>query len=154
MQTTVTVEPFLVMGISVRTTNRDGKAMTDIGSLWQRFYSEYIEAKILGRVGNEVYGIYTNYKSDHTDEYTAIIGYKVSSIENVPPGFSAVKIPGGKYAKFVAKGKMPDAVVNEWTAIWKMGEQLQRSYTSDFEVYDTRSHDPNNAEVDIFVAIR
>ena len=154
METTVTVAPFAVMGIWVSTTNRDGKAMTDIGSLWQRFYLEYIEAKIPGRVGNEIYGIYTDYKSDHTDEYTALIGCKVSSIAKVPPGLSAVMISGGTYAKFVAKGKMPDAVVNEWAAIWKLGEQLQRSYTSDFEVYDTRSHAPNNAEVDIFVAIR
>ena len=142
------------MGISVRTTNREGKAMTDIGALWQRFYSEYIEAKIPGRIGNEVYGIYSDYSSDYTQEYTALIGCRVDSIGNVPPGLSAVMISGGTYSKFVARGKMPDAVVNEWTAIWKMGEQLERSYTVDFEVYDTRSQDPSNAEVDVYIAVR
>lgn len=47
---------------------------------------------------------------------------------------------------------MQGAVYNEWVKIWN--SELERTFTADFEVYDERSQNPENAEVDIFVAVK
>ena len=31
---------------------------------------------------------------------------------------------------------------------------LDRSYTADFEIYDEKAQNPENAEVDIFIAVK
>jgi predicted transcriptional regulator YdeE len=46
---------------------------------------------------------------------------------------------------------MPDCVANAWKEIWSSG--MPRAYQVDFEVYDEKSGDRNNAEVDIFISI-
>jgi len=50
----------------------------------------------------------------------------------------------------VASGKMPDCVANTWKEIWNSG--IPRAYQTDFEVYDERSRDWNNAVVDVYVS--
>ena len=62
------------------------------------------------------------------------------------------EIEDNNYKVYTAKGKMPDAVVNQWMEIWSDSE-LKRAYTSDFEVYGEKSQDPANAEVDIYIAV-
>ena len=60
---------------------------------------------------------------------------------------------GGKYQKFTAKGDLTKgAVVQEWSKIWN--SDLERTYTADFEVYGEKSQNPENAEVEIYVAIK
>lgn len=46
---------------------------------------------------------------------------------------------------------MPDRVENKWNEIWDSG--IARSLQTDFEVYDERNKDWNNAEVDIYLSI-
>ena len=51
---------------------------------------------------------------------------------------------------------MPDVVIQAWQHIWTMnGAQLggKRKYLVDFEVYDQRAMDPNNAIADIYIGI-
>ena len=60
-------------------------------------------------------------------------------------------IPSGSFTKVVAKGKLPDCVANSWNDIWN--SNTARSYNSDYEVYDERSMDRNDAEVDVFVSV-
>ena len=43
-------------------------------------------------------------------------------------------------------------VFGEWTKIWN--SDLVRTFTADFEVYGEKAQNPENAEVDIFVAIK
>jgi len=59
-------------------------------------------------------------------------------------------IPEQNYEKVTARGKMPDCISMSWESIWD--SEIIRSYKYDFEVYDERSKDWNNAEVDIFVS--
>lgn len=60
-------------------------------------------------------------------------------------------IPSGTYTKKVAKGKMPDCITETWKEIW--ASDLPRAYKTDFEVYDERSQNWNEAEVDIKISI-
>lgn len=148
-----TIEKFHVIGISVRTTNEGNQAAKDIPQLWERFMSEEIESKILNKASQDVYGIYTEYEGDFTKPYTTIIGCKVNSLDNIPEGLIGLTIETANYEKFTAKGKLSDDVVyNKWTEIWK--SNLDRAYIADFEIYGEKSMDMDNAEVDIFIAVK
>ena len=46
---------------------------------------------------------------------------------------------------------MPDCVINAWKEIW--GSNIPRSYKMDFEVYDERSKDWGNAEVEVYLSV-
>ncbi len=149
----VTIKAFKVIGISVRTTNENGQSAKDIGELWNKFMTEGILAKIPNKVDNTIYSIYTEYESDHTKPYTTILGCKVSTIDTIPNGMTAKTFNGGNYTKFVAKGDLTKgAVYDEWSKIWST--DLEREYTADFEVYGEKAQNPNDAEVEIFIAIK
>jgi len=143
---------FSVIGISVRTTNENGQASQDIPALWGKFMSEGILEKIPNKIDNTLYCIYTDYEKDHTKPYTTILGCKVENLNNIPEEMVSKTFEEANYEKFVAKGNlMQGAVFSEWTKIWNSG--IERAFTADFEVYDNKSNDPENAVVDIFIAV-
>jgi predicted transcriptional regulator YdeE len=49
----------------------------------------------------------------------------------------AVRVPAGEYARVVAEGEVPQAIVNAWRRIWTAEENgdLRRGYRTDFEVW-------------------
>ena len=147
------IKSFSVVGISIRTTNENGQATKDIPALWGKFMSEGIIEKIPNKIDNTVYCIYTDYEKDHTKPYTTILGCKVSTLNNIPNEMVVKTFEEANYEKFVAKGNlMQDAIFNEWTKIWN--SDLDRTFTADFEVYGEKAQNPENAEVDIFIAIK
>ncbi|MBB2149702.1 GyrI-like domain-containing protein [Pedobacter gandavensis] len=149
----ITLDPFFVVGIAVRTSNAPGKAAIDIPELWMRFSTENIASKLENKVGDEVYSVYTDYEGDYTQPYTTLIGYAVRNLDQIPVGMRGVTIAAGPYQKHVLKGNMNEGLVfNGWLAIWKSG--VSRAYTTDFEVYGGKAQQPEIAEVDIFIALR
>ncbi|WP_256009838.1 GyrI-like domain-containing protein [Desertivirga xinjiangensis] len=144
---------FNVIGIAVRTTNEDGKSSKDIPELWTRFMSENIPAQITGKLDECIYCLYTEYEKDHTRPYTTILGCRVDSIQEIPDGLVGRTVEEGMYNRFVAKGNlMEGAVFNEWLKIWN--SDIDRAFTTDYEVYGEASQDPVNGEADIFVAVK
>ncbi len=152
MKNIIQTDPFKIIGISVKTTNKNGQSITDMGQLWNKFYSENILSTIPDRLSDDIYSIYTDYKSDYTEDYTAIIGCKVKSLDHVPNGFIGRQIQGGSYLKYISEGKMPDAVINTWKEIWNNDKELKRKYTADFEVYREQYPNREISKVDIYVA--
>ena len=145
-------EPFYIVGISVRTTNENQQAAKDIPALWQRFMSENIAEQIPNKLSNEVYAVYTDYESDYTKPYTTIIGCKVNEIGTISEGLVVKKIEAPKYKKYVAKGDLANNIVyNKWLEIWD--EEINRAYTSDYEIYGAKASDSTNAEVEIFIGV-
>ncbi len=142
---------FNIIGISVRTNNSVGGK--DIGNLWGKFMGEGIFEKIPNKTSYDIYGIYTDYESDHTGDYTAIVGCHVSSLADIPKGMIGITIPESNYEIFTAKGKMPECVYGEWVGIWN-NKEIERTYVADFEVYGTKSQNPADAEVDIFISVK
>lgn len=143
---------FQIIGISVRTTNENGQAKKDIGGLWQKFMSENMQEKIPNIIDETIYAVYTDYEGDHTKPYTTILGYKVWSLDQIPEGMIGKEIEGATYTKFTAKGDLTNnAVIDEWGKIWNL--DLDRTYTSDFEMYGEKAVDPTNGEADIFIAV-
>ncbi|MNK24805.1 Bacterial transcription activator, effector binding domain [compost metagenome] len=143
---------FKIIGISTQTSNRDGKASEAIGALWGQFISENLLEKIPNQLDSDIVCIYTDYESDYTGKYTCLLGLKVSSLENVPSGLVGREFEGGNFQSFLAKGNLPQAIVETWNSIWEQDKTLNRSYTYDYEVYDDRSRLGEESEVDIYIA--
>ena len=148
----VKMEGFQVIGIKVRTAN-DGSAAKDIPQLWQRFMQEQVASKILNKVSEEILCLYTNYEGDHTEPYDTILGCRVHSLDNIPEGMIGQAFEGGDYVPFVSKGDLINgALYDSWLEIWKAN--LDRKYTVDFEVHGIKAMNPNDGEVEIFVAVK
>lgn len=145
---------FKVIGISVRTTNQGNQAQQDLGKLWEQFFVENVYDKIPNKRSGEILSIYTDYKSDYTEEYTTIIGVPVTTLENIPEGMTGREFPEEHFQLFTAKGAMPAAVANTWISIWSKDEELNRKYSYDFEVYGEKSQNGDHSEVEIFIAIK
>lgn len=149
---TIQKEELSIVGISTRTSNEKGKAEIDIPKLWHHFMNEQVLDTIPNRVNNTLFALYTDYETDHTGEYTVILGCQVKSLDAIPEKFTVKFIPRSNYKKFTAKGNLTkDAVFNTWMEIWNT--DLKRAYTTDLEVYGGKAIDPTNGEADIFVAV-
>ena len=150
---TVKIEPFNIIGISIRTTNENGQASKEIAELWSKFMSESVLAKIPNKIDNEIYSLYTDYEGDHTKPYTAILGCKVENLDNIPSGMVGKSISGGTYTKTTAKGDLKQGlIVNQWSNIFEI--ELDRTYDADFEIFGEKAQNPSNAEVDFYVGIK
>lgn len=147
------IEPFKVIGISVRTTNENGQSAKEIADLWGRFINEKIMEAIPNKIDHTVYSIYTAYESDHTKPYTAILGCSVENLNHIPEGMIGQSFEGGNYVKISAKGDlMKGLIVNKWAEIWEM--DLDRVFTADFEVFGEKAQNPTDAEIDFLIAIK
>lgn len=148
------IKNFKIIGIATKTTNENGKASEDLGKLWEQFYTKNIPSQIVDIKSDEIYAIYTDYESDYKGQYTCIIGMKVNSLDKVPTDLIGREFRSGKYQKFIAKGQMPNAIMETWKEIWSKDKELNRKYTADFEVYGKNSQNGENSEVDIYIAMQ
>lgn len=144
---------FKIIGISTRTTNKDNQSKGDLGKLWERFFAENIIEKTPNKSSFEVISIYTDYKSDFTDEYTTIIGLQVSTLDEIPDGLIGREFKSDNFQKFTAKGEMPKAILDSWIDIWQRDGELNRKYSYDFEIYGEKSQNGQNSEVEIYLSV-
>jgi predicted transcriptional regulator YdeE len=149
----VEIEEIKLIGLSLKakTINANGQSSIDCERLWHEFEKGKHAGMIPGKLGDEILGVYHQYEGDSTKPFSYFIGCKVKMDAKVPQGLESLIIPGGTYHKINVKGKMPDCVINAWKEIWV--SNIPRTYHIDFEVYDERSKDWNNAEVEVYLSI-
>lgn len=146
------LDGFFVAGISVRTTNQNSQSEKDIAGLWDKFMSEDVMAQIAGRVSDEIYCLYTNYETDHTGPYTAVLGCRVNSPEMVADNFATIAIPKGYYHVYHLSGEFPENVGKAWQHIWKSAGS--RCYTVDFDLYNAEAAESfKETEAKIYLAV-
>ncbi len=145
---------FKIIGIEMRTSNENGKASEDLSKLWEQFFTTNVPNKIVNKESDEIFAIYTDYESDYKGDYTCILGMKVNSLDQIPDNLIGREFKSQKYQKFIAKGEMPNAVVETWKEIWSKDKEIKRKYTADLEVYGKNSQNGENSEVDIFIAMQ
>jgi predicted transcriptional regulator YdeE len=138
---------FFLVGISVRTTNQNGQSAQDIGGLWTRFTTENLGQQISAKVSDDMYCVYTDYESDHTARYTAILGCRVDSLDNIPDGFTGITVPAGDYQVFYLAGEFPANIGAAWQEIW--ASDIDRKYASDYDWYkgDAKSFEETDARI-------
>lgn len=144
---------FQLIGLKLegKTTNEANQSSTDCGNLWQHFEKENIFDLIPNKVSNEVYAVYYDYEKDETKPFSYFIGCKVDKNTVIPKGLNALEIPSQNYLKVTAKGVMTGCITDAWKKIWNSA--IKRKFGFDFEIYDERSKDWNDAELDIYVSI-
>jgi len=132
-------EKFYIVGIAVRTSNQNGQSKNDIDDLWFKFMDDNLIKHIPNKESNDVYCVYTNYETDHTGEYTAVLGCKVNSITNINSNFTVVSISAGKYQVYSLKNKLSEAIGAAWQQIW--ASDISRKYTADFDLYSSGANE-------------
>ncbi|HKV39839.1 MAG TPA: GyrI-like domain-containing protein [Blastocatellia bacterium] len=149
---------FRVIGVAIRTSNKvemgsDGK----IGKLWAEFLSGGLVDRIPGRADHNIVVLYYDYESDKDGPYTYMIGARVTSTGNVPSGMSEKDVPEQKYAVFTSeRGPVAEVVQGVWRKIWTVERGhpgANRKYGVDYEVYDERSRNPADSQIDAYVSI-
>lgn len=148
----ITQEAISIVGIAVRTTNKDGQAQHDIAELWKKFIENNIADLIPFKISDDIYCIYTDYESDFMGEYTTILGCRVSDTNDTNDEFIYKEILSGDYLKFTSEGKLPEAVGKTWMHIWQ--SNYDRKYTADFDVYGKDAVDPENATVITYLSVK
>lgn len=144
------IESKVIKGLVTRTSN-ENEMNPDLGKipkLWMQFDKN---VQVDYPNGNRVYGVYYNYESDVSGEYSVLAGTDQvdckSSIE-----LKNVIINKGKYLVFHAEGPMPQVVIETWGKIWnyfsKENIEHTRAYTTDFEYYLSES------EIKIYIALK
>ena len=143
---------FFLTGISVRTTNQNGQSQQDIGGLWTRFTTENLGQKISGKLSDDMYCVYTDYESDHNGPYTAVLGCRVDSLDNVPEGFTGIVVPGGDYQIYYLEGQFPANIGAAWQQIW--ASDIDRKYASDYDWYKADPKSFEETEARIYLGVR
>jgi len=145
------LKEFKIIGISVRTTNKNNQALKDIGELFGKFIGQNISNKIPDKLTDDIYCVYTDYESDFNGPYTAIIGCKVSAITDMTAGLIGKTIPGSKYQVYKSTGKLSISLSKTWEGIWS--SDIHRRYAADFDIYGEKAKDFENAEVETYVSV-
>ena len=150
----INIPAFNIIGIAVKTSNNDlAKLQQDMQGLWNRFISENIADKIPGKTSNDVYCIYTDYESDYTKPYLALLGCQVENLKNIPDNLIGKHFNGGTYIKKMAKGNLFAGIVYDaWKEIWAL--DIPRTYYADFEIYGINAANPENAEIEILLGVK
>lgn len=149
----VNMPEMLVVGIETKTSGKKENLYSDVESLWSRFFREGVMTKIPNQKDNEVLNIYSEYKDGNSLPVNCIMGKRVEFIDKkLPKGVMSIEIPAGKYMKFTAKGALPGCVREMWDFIHELEPEF--SYAPSFDVYGPKTADPDNAEVDIYVAVQ
>lgn len=151
-QEIITKETFTIIGIKIRTSNKT--AMQDISQIWNKFFSEDIKSKIPNKISEDIFAVYFDYEADYTKPYSYILGCSVTSLDSIPNGMLGIVIPSAKYEIFIAKGKMPDKIVETWQYIWQPEIDAKRDYKIDFEIYGDKYASSGDSEVEIYIGLK
>jgi len=154
----VSLPAMIVVGSELRTTWMNKECYSAIPEFWQQQLSQNrIQAIPHKMYPDVVLGLYTNYSSDFSltsGHYSLVIGCPVTNADNVPSDMVAAHIPAAKYAVFTAKGPFDQSVGKVWLEeIWQ-NTNLDRTFTYDFEWYDSQSTNDENSIVKIYIAIK
>ena len=151
----VSKESFPIIGIELKTTLHEGQNFIEIPRFWEKVLAEGQIDKIPDRKSQQtLLGICMDYETGGRFSY--IIGSEVTSTASIPNDMVCRTVPGAKYAVFTVKGKLPDSVKDAVKYIyyeWLPNSDYHHAKAADFELYDERCADADNAEVDIYVPI-
>lgn len=136
----------------MRTTNQNGQSQKDIGALWSRIMKDDLLQKIKDKASDDTYCVYTDYETDHTGYYIALIGCKINSLANITEGFIGMIIPASKYQVYTLSGKFPENVHEAWQEIW--ASDVERKYSADFDLYGANAKSFEETGVKIYLAVK
>jgi len=146
-------------GVVTRTTNAEEMGANGrLPQLWETYFARNISAQSDIVDPHLIYALYTDYESDANGAYTVLVGHEVdSNVIQTETDLTVAVVPESAYIEFsTRKGPVFEVVAEAWGEIWEYFKSSpeKRSYTGDFELYDSRGLDSENAEVKIFIAVK
>lgn len=152
MKKSITKE-LLIAGMEIRTRNDAGQAEKAIPELWGAFMQANLAQKLPDLACNTMYAVYTDYEGDHTQPYTMMLGFEVTSKDRVPTELTMKTIPVSDYEVFTAKGDLTQTAMRDaWMKVWQ--SDLNRTYQTDIEVYGEKASDPTNGEAEVWIGVQ
>jgi predicted transcriptional regulator YdeE len=150
---------FYIAGLTARTNNaHEMSGKGKIGHVWQQFLQPNLVAKIPNKIGVDLIAVYADYETDHTGHYTYLLGVPIITPEVLPENLTVKHVPAGRYSVFSSgRGPIKQVVPELWQRIWSMSPQElggERAFKTDYEIYDQRAADPENAQIDVYVGLR
>ena len=158
----IKLEEKKIVGLSVRTNNKKEGDLSkaEIPKLISQYFNDNIATKILNKKNpcTTIFG-YTNYESDIYGDYTYFVGEEVIDFYDIDDSnLGKFFIPKQDYLKVTqGPGKVPDICIEAWEDIWNMKKEDfggDRTYITDFEIYNEDIQNPNNKIVDIYIGNR
>ncbi len=153
----VTMPAMTIVGAELHTTYMNNECYSALPAFWEKQRKENSISKIPNKMYQDVLlGIYTDYTPDFSltsGYFSFIMGVPVTSVEAIPKGMVVKEIMASKYAVFTAKGPFATEIGKKWANIWQ-NKDFQRSFTHDFEWYDSQSTDDANSIVKIYIALK
>ncbi|MDF2663200.1 MAG: transcriptional regulator [Paenibacillus sp.] len=150
-----------IAGMAAHTTNaREAGPDGLLPQLWNRYFQNPGPVLPGGDNPHLLYAVYTDYESDVNGAYTVVIGHPCGGNEEAPAsdtGMERVVVPEADYLVFESRrGPVFEVVLEAWQEVWAYFQDspVQRAYTGDFELYDTRQFDPQHAVVHLYIAVR
>ena len=149
----VEIASFDVVGVSVVTSNKEGKAAEDINALWERLFKDSVGQSVTNKDSDVIYCVYSDYEGDHEAPYRVTIGYKVTEKPSaLDSALHHIAVQQGEYGVMSAAGEQPKALLETWEAIWS--SDLDRQYKTDFEVYGPRFFEEGLHEVLVHIGLK
>ncbi|TWT32589.1 AEC family transporter [Blastopirellula retiformator] len=138
-----------IAGLKINTNNLiESNSLTGkIRQLYKRYFAEKIGDQLPNP--SPRYAVYHNYQQGSDGGYALLVG---GAVEAAPSDqLETAQIAPGKYLKFQAAGKQPEAVIQAWRQIaaYFSDSPHRRAYRTDFERYD----DQVPETVEIYVSI-
>lgn len=146
----IELETKTAVGISARTNNAAPDMGSVIGGLWGQFFGNGIYAGIPGKKNDKSLGIYSGYAGDEKDDYDITVACEADPAGEFPAGAAVIRIPAGRYARFIVEGDLQGAVAKFWHDLWQM--DLNRSFICDFEEY--QNADMEHAVIHIYIGLK
>ncbi len=146
---------FIVMGLSVKTSDEENEKNNVIGRLWEEYLLRRRE--IPGKVNPRVDLGVCEIIEDLEDEFNYICCTEVEEAEGVPKGMVAERIPASKYAVFTHRGSTHklgdtyDYILGRWipNSLFEINKGGH-----DFELYDDRFTNGEDSEMEIYIPIK
>lgn len=141
-------------GPCIRTRNQDEMTPGSgkIPGLWASFYKDILPHV---KPGAAVYGIYSNYESDHNGAFDLSAAVACEHLANPSKDCVNSLIQAGSYLKFSPQTQSEDPVkevIALWQEVWAYFEdeasEYKRAYSTDFELYHP------DQKVELFIAIK
>ena len=150
---TTEINGYTVVGLTIRTNNKDGNAAEDINALWQKFFEQAVGEAIPAKDGQAIYAVYHSYEGGADQPYALTIGCRIKPDADIAlvEGLTSIYIESGDYMVFAAQGEQPKALTDTWQAIWK--SDLKRSFKTDVEIYGPRFFEAGLHEVLVCVGV-
>lgn len=106
----VAIKGKTISGLTTRTDNATEMNPTTgkISDLWQSF-DQLVPVDY--QHGERVYGLYYDYQSDHTGEFTVLAGFD-GNVSTAHSSLTQMTIPDGKYLVFSKSGDMPQIAID------------------------------------------